>query len=254
MGHPGAPNHDHHRSVWFAHNKVFGHNFWADTTACRIEQKEWMAIEDGNDYSRLAVLLDWLDGHDPIPLMKQTLIVEFRPIDETNWALEIQATFTPVADQLELQKTNFGFLAVRVSKQISDFFGGGTLTNSEGAVSEKNIFGKPARWMDYSGKQFHHESGREVAEGITYIDHPDNTGQPTRWHVRADGWMGASPGMEASIEVKKNAPLTLRYLLLVHAGAVPVELANRLHEAFSKSKPLEVKRATKSHHYYEIGR
>ena len=24
MGHPGAPNHDHHQSVWFAHNKVLG--------------------------------------------------------------------------------------------------------------------------------------------------------------------------------------------------------------------------------------
>ncbi len=29
MGHPGAPNHDHHQSVWFAHNKVLGIDFWA---------------------------------------------------------------------------------------------------------------------------------------------------------------------------------------------------------------------------------
>ena len=24
MGHPGAPNHDHHQSIWFAHDKVLG--------------------------------------------------------------------------------------------------------------------------------------------------------------------------------------------------------------------------------------
>jgi hypothetical protein len=27
MGHPGAPDHDHHRSVWFAHEKVSGLSF-----------------------------------------------------------------------------------------------------------------------------------------------------------------------------------------------------------------------------------
>ena len=30
MGHPGAYDHDHHRSDWFAHNKVMGVDFWAD--------------------------------------------------------------------------------------------------------------------------------------------------------------------------------------------------------------------------------
>ena len=30
MGHPGAPNHDHHRSVWFAFHKVNEFDFWAD--------------------------------------------------------------------------------------------------------------------------------------------------------------------------------------------------------------------------------
>ena len=29
IGHPGAENHDHHRSVWFAHHKVNGLDFWS---------------------------------------------------------------------------------------------------------------------------------------------------------------------------------------------------------------------------------
>src|SRR5258708_3471417 len=32
MGHPGAPDHDHHRSIWFAHAKVLGIDFWSDTS------------------------------------------------------------------------------------------------------------------------------------------------------------------------------------------------------------------------------
>src|SRR3972149_5497779 len=42
MGHPGAPNHDHHQSIWFAHNKVLGIDFWSDNTAARIRQKQWL--------------------------------------------------------------------------------------------------------------------------------------------------------------------------------------------------------------------
>ena len=50
--------------------------------------------------------------------------------------LEVQTTFRPTAESLEFGKSNFGFFAVRVSKAISAFFGGGTLTNSAGATGE----------------------------------------------------------------------------------------------------------------------
>src|SRR5581483_12053980 len=47
MGHPGAPDHDHHRSIWFAHEKVSGVNFWTDATPARFRQKQWLAYQDG---------------------------------------------------------------------------------------------------------------------------------------------------------------------------------------------------------------
>lgn len=53
MGHPGASNHDHHRSVWFAHAKIDGENFWSDNSAARVRQKMWLAYADGSD--RVAV-------------------------------------------------------------------------------------------------------------------------------------------------------------------------------------------------------
>lgn len=39
MGHPGAPNHVHHRSVWIAHDGVDGIDFWSDQTGARVRQK-----------------------------------------------------------------------------------------------------------------------------------------------------------------------------------------------------------------------
>ncbi len=32
MGHPGAPDHDHHQSIWFAHQKVMGIDFWGNAS------------------------------------------------------------------------------------------------------------------------------------------------------------------------------------------------------------------------------
>ena len=49
MGHPGAPDHEHHRSIWFSHAKVVGVNFWEDRNPARIRQKSWLAYQDGDD-------------------------------------------------------------------------------------------------------------------------------------------------------------------------------------------------------------
>ncbi len=54
MGHPGAPDHDHHRSLWFAHHDLIGISFWSDGTPARIEQPQWYAIEDGPEFARIA--------------------------------------------------------------------------------------------------------------------------------------------------------------------------------------------------------
>src|SRR5690606_32692211 len=62
MGHPGAQDHDHHRSIWFAHNDVNGANFWADTSDARIRQVHWYAYHDGNDEAVMATLTRWQDG------------------------------------------------------------------------------------------------------------------------------------------------------------------------------------------------
>lgn len=233
MGHPGAPDHDHHRSVWFAHYKVLGIDFWGDgRNDAYVRQLDWLAYEDTDKEARMAVRLGWFDGHDPAELLVQELVVAVRDDGAGGTLLETQSRFIPKADELEFQKTNFGFFAVRVARSISGFFGGGTLTNSDGRTGEKAIFGKPSKWMDYSGNV--RTKGGTVVEGITFIDHPLNPGQPTGWHVREDGWMGASPCMNAGLVTKKSEPLQLRYLLHAHAGAADVDRANAGHDAFAR--------------------
>lgn len=249
MGHPGDPGHDHHRSIWFAHEKASGVNFWSDNSTARIRQKQWIAYQDGDDEAVMAVRLGWFDGHDPKDLLEQDVFAALIPGPDRETLLEIQTSLRPTAEQLEFGKTNFGFLAVRVAKAISVFFGGGTLTNSNNAVGEPAIFGKPATWVDYSGEQ---PGGHK--EGITYFDHPSNIGHPVAWHVREDGWMGASTCFAEPKMTKRTEPFTLRYLLHAHAGSLDRGRAEEEFRAFAKRPPFELVKAPAKHTAHGVRR
>lgn len=249
MGHPGAANHDHHRSVWFAHHKVLGIDFWSDRTEARIRQKLWLCYHDGDGEAVIAMQLGWYDGHDPRELLQHEVVAALRPGPHGETFLELQSTFRPTSELLEFGKTNFGFLAVRVAKNISEYFGGGQLTNSDGRQGEPEIFGKCASWVDYSGPAPDGE-----VEGITYFDHSANPGYPSHWHVREDGWMGASVCMHEPISTTRNEPLVLRYLLHVHRGKVDPNRANRIAADFNDRSPFAVGRSQEKHRQYEAKR
>ena len=59
MGHPGAPNHDHHCGIWFAHSMVEEFNFWANGTGTQIRQRQWLDYIDSDDFAAMAVILDY---------------------------------------------------------------------------------------------------------------------------------------------------------------------------------------------------
>jgi hypothetical protein len=249
MGHPGAPDHDHHQSIWFAHNKVLGIDFWSNNSPARVRQLEWYAYQDGDAEAVMAVKLGWFDGHDPKAILEQDLFAALIPGPNDETFLELQSTFRPTAASLEFAKTNFGFLAVRVAKAISGFFGGGVLTNSEGKIGEPAIFGQSAKWMDYSGEQ---PNGKK--EGITFFDHPTNPGHPTAWHVREDGWMGASACFHQARTTTKTEPLTLRYLLQAHQGTYDAKVAETTFAEFAKRTAFKLVKAPARHTKWGVQR
>ncbi len=249
MGHPGAPNHDHHRSVWFAHHKVLGIDFWSDTSDASIRQLRWISYVDGDDSARMAVELGWFDGHNPEPLILQELIAEVSPAGNGETFLELQTSLRSRSESLELGQTNFGLLAVRMAKAISAAFGGGVLTNADGVRTESKLFGKSSPWIDYSGPI---EPG--TIEGITYFDHRDNASFPSKWHVRDDGWMGASICRDDPVMLDATRPTTYRYLLHIHAGPVNLDRAGAIAEAFHDRAMFRVEKDTRPHHGSTIRR
>ena len=104
MGHPGAPDHDHHQSIWFAHHKVVGIDFWGNASGAVVRQLQWLAYDDGDEACRMAVELGWFDGHDPASLLKQEWICEVRPLAETNeFTIGLQSRFVPFSASLEFE-------------------------------------------------------------------------------------------------------------------------------------------------------
>ncbi|MFK8111331.1 MAG: PmoA family protein [Rubripirellula sp.] len=249
MGHPGAPNHDHHRSIWFAHHKVLGISFWSDESEATIRQEQWLAYEDGEDEAKMAVRLRWYDGHDPQALIEQELIATIAPDGQEGLLLELQTSLWSLADSLELGKTNFGLLAVRVAKSLSAVFGNGVLTGANGQTTEKSLFERTSPWIDYSGS-----IDKGVVEGITYFDHPDNGTFPSTWHVRDDGWMGASVCGDAPVMLTKDSPTTWRYLLHAHGGGADIQRSNQVARAFHAKPKLVVAKSIEPHHAAKIQR
>lgn len=213
MGHPNPVGHEHHKSVWFGHQKVAGVNFWEDRprTDVRIRHRRVVLYQDGADWGGLVADLDWwANGH---ALIRQRLTIVLEPQEQGHYAIDLQSRFEAVSGPVELGQTNFGFLGVRMAKTISEQFGAGRLTNSEGQSGEPAIFGQRARWVDYSGP-----SAPGATEGIAYFEHPSNPRHPTLWHVRRDGWMEAAFCLAEPYGLAADHPLDLRYRLLIHAG------------------------------------
>jgi len=216
MGHPHDPeSHSHHNSVWMSHNDVGGVDFWSDRRLGTVRHKRIVKYEDEGEKSYVTAENEWVDKDGKV-LLREARTVSVVLLAGKEWLLVIDSTFTAKERSVTLGKTPFGFLGVRMAKTIGVNDGGGRIRNSEGGVNEKEILWKQARWVDYSGAI---ENGK--IEGITLFDHPRNPNHPSYFHVRNDGWMGASLTYDGPREIPPDQPLHLRYGLYVHSDMKP---------------------------------
>ena len=211
MGHPHNPeSHSHHNSVWISHHDVGGVDFWGDRGGGAIRHRRIVKYEDEGETSFLVAENEWVDTEGKV-LLNETRTVRVTLLPDKEWLLAIDLKLSAADEPVTLGKTPFGMIGIRVAKPLGVRDGGGCIRNCEGAVNEKAIFWKRARWVDYSGA-----IEDSVLEGVTLLDHPGNPNHPSHFHVRNDGWMGASLTFEAPREIQPAAPLHLRYGLYVH--------------------------------------
>jgi hypothetical protein len=218
MGHPHDPEtHSHHNSVWISHNNVNGTDFWSDRGEGQIRHKRIAEYKDGDESASLTAENEWVNKEGVVLLLETRQISVF-PLPGTEWLMTIDMQLKAANGVVTLGKTPFGMIGVRMAKTIGVNDGGGTIRNSEGAVDEKEVLWKRAKWVDYSGA-----ITNKKIEGIALFDHPDNPNFPTYFHVRNDGWMGASLTFDGPRKIEPTKPLHLRYGLYVHSDMKPAK-------------------------------
>jgi hypothetical protein len=101
--------------------------------------------------------------------------------------------------------TKEGSFGMRVAASLKvDAKKGGIITNAEG-LNNKEAWGKPSPWVDYSGPV------DDEPVGITIHNHPSSYGFPTRWHVRTYGLFAANPFGRSHFDGgRKRRAITLR--------------------------------------------
>ncbi len=224
-------DHDWHRSVWFAHGLVNGHDFWRelpDKKTGRIAHERILEQRDGAS-GLLRVRNQWISGDDEVICADETTY-RFQRVPD-GYLLDCEITLIASHGQVVLGDTEEGALGVRVNEQIrvslgkgkSKHRGTGNIVNARGD-RDNGAWGRRAPWCDYSGTA----DGREI--GIAIFDHPGNPSHPTWWHVRDYGLFAANPFGRHDFEKLEDQPhagditipdggqLTLRYRIFFHHG------------------------------------
>ncbi|MHC1767788.1 MAG: DUF6807 family protein [Verrucomicrobiia bacterium] len=206
----------HHRSLFFACDRVNGGNYWQeDLERGQIISSGPRVVESAKTSAVIVDQCEWAVPGQPVQMKdrrKFTVAVpspRLRLIDaEIEWIAEADVT---------VQKTNHALYSIRAATDISPW-GGGTLVSSEGRTGEKNTFGKPARWCAFYGKRAPEKSG--PVEGIALMDHPSNPWSPCPWFTRDYGFISPMPfqWIEEPWKLAAGKTARLKYRVVLFAG------------------------------------
>lgn len=227
-----ARDHDWHRSVWFGHGRVNGHDLWRvrpDRHTGTIQHDGVLETRDGPE-GLLRVRHRW-QAADGTTLCTDVTTIRIRRVADGTFLdheIVIKASHGP----LVLGDTEEGVLAVRVNEAIRAVHGeGGDRRAGTGRIVNANgdrngaAWGKRAPWCDYSGTL---PDGRVI--GVAIFDHSENPSHPTWWHVREYGLVAANPFGKHDFEKLENQPdagtinvpaggeLVLRHRIFFHRG------------------------------------
>lgn len=221
------PDHPHQRGLWFAHASVNGLDFWNIAPIDKppynrpdrgkIVLEKMGAIKSGKKSGSIAATFDWND-HDGKTLLKEARTMTFYN-DPKLRTVDFDIVLTAV-QQVKFGDEKDGVFGLRLRPVLQEDKGTGHITNADGGEGEKQVWGKPSHWCDYSGEI----NGEKV--GIAIFDNPANP-RPSRWHVRGYGLFAANPfGQHAfdrtlpdgSVTLQPGQTLHYRYRMIIHPG------------------------------------
>jgi Family of unknown function (DUF6807) len=236
---PGeTDDHPHHRSLWFTHGNVNGHDFWTNHKQSHqnteIRHREFVTTE-GGDTGKIVTRNDWLNDGTKVLEDERTLVFGE---DEFGRYIDFLVTLSATEGDVTFGETKEGSFGVRANAPLTvDSKQGAHLVNDRG-MKDAKAWGMYSNWIDDYGPV----DGETL--GIAIFNHPDNFRSPTRWHARTYGLLAANPFGEGDFPkdpsqpkqgpktIAKGEKLPLHYRVLFHSGDPQEANVEQAYEAF----------------------
>ncbi len=218
-------DHPHHRSFWFAHGSINGHDFWSEEKDFgKTVHEAFTEVKSGKKSGVIRSRNRWVTREGVAVCTDDRLLRIYEPTSPAERTVDFEITLHASNGELTFGDTKEGTMALRLAEtmRLKGQVGHGHIVNSEG-VRDGETWGKRANWCDYSGPV----NGKTV--GVAIFDHPQNPRHPTWWHVRDYGLFAANPFGEHDFEkladkkagdlvVPAGHALTFRYRFYFHEG------------------------------------
>lgn len=235
-------DHPHQRGLFFAHENVNGTDFWNNEFTYKTPNRGVIAFDkieemkNGRRSGTLRITFAWKDPKGTVLLTEDRTMAFYA--GAKNRVIDFDVTLTAVGGEVTMGDAKDGGFAIRVADAMKEAKGG-TMVNAEGDRGEKNVWGKPSNWVDYSGGI----GGEKL--GIAIFDHPANPNHPNRWHSRAYGLFGVNPfgnrvfdktAPVRPIPLAHGASLRYRWRVVVHPGDAESAGIAALWTQYAKTK------------------
>ena len=191
-----SQDHPHHAGVFFTYDKVNKDGFWNNTTTPpQIKLIKVAHVIEGQK-GTITATMDW-DGISGKTLLQEDRTMVFIPgINQTtiDFTMKLTAKDTTVV----FHDTKEGMFAIRVAPWLKEKGHSGKYLSSNGDETEKNVWGRRAKWVRLQGN----DNGKVA--GIIIMNHPESTNYPTYWHARGYGLFAANPLGQSVFQKKRK--------------------------------------------------
>jgi hypothetical protein len=235
-------DHPHQRSMWFAHGKVNGVDFWSEAPGHGfIIERSRSLLRAAPASGAIKTWNDWVGPDNQIVCSDVRVIRSYAT--ESTRVIDVDVTLNAPVGDVVFADTKEGTFGIRVATSMDvTSKPPGKITSSTGLV-DAAAWGKPADWVDYVGPV----AGRTV--GIAVLDHPTSFRHPTTWHVRTYGLFAANPfgwkdfglGKSGAYTLPMGQSIQFSYRVVLHAGDTAAANLPAAYSAYANPPRVEVK-------------
>lgn len=224
--------HPHHRSIYFACDKINGGNYWQEgMERGRMVSKGPAIIENG---SRVVIIdtCDWYHDQAPSPIRDHRRITIEAPTP-TIRSIQFEIELNFLVD-VHIEKSNHALFSAEMMPEMSVRDGVGRIENAEGGVNEAGTWGLKSAWCSYFGTR------TGVTEGVAIFQHPTNPCYPWPFFTRDYGFVSPTPMEwlpEEGLRYNAGDRVHLTFLVVTHPGTPQEANLQGRFENWSKTVP-----------------